>query len=41
VDLVLDEHSTTVAELETLIGKSIRFQREEQYTQELFDVVLL
>lgn len=41
VDLVLDEHSTTVAELEELIGKSIRFQREEQYTQELFDVVLL
>ena len=41
VDLVLDEHSTTVAELETLIEKSIRFQREEQYTQELFDVVLL
>jgi ribonuclease G len=41
VDLVLDEHSTTVAELEELIGKSIRFQREEQYTQELYDVVLL
>ncbi len=41
VDLVLDEHSTTVAELEEMIGKSIRFQREEQYTQELFDVVLL
>ncbi len=41
VDLVLDEHSTTVVELEELIGKSIRFQREEQYTQELFDVVLL
>jgi len=41
VDLVLDDHSTTVAELEELIGKSIRFQREEQYTQELFDVVLL
>ncbi len=41
VDRVLDEHSTIVAELEELIGKSIRFQREEQYTQELFDVVLL
>jgi ribonuclease G len=41
VDLVLDEHSTTIAELEEVIGKSIRFQREEQYTQELFDVVLL
>jgi ribonuclease G len=41
VDLILDEHSTTVAELEELVGKSIRFQREEQYTQEQFDVVLL
>ncbi len=41
VDLILDDHSTTVAELEELIGKSIRFQREEQYTQEQFDVVLL
>jgi ribonuclease G len=41
VDLVADEHSTTVAELEELIGKSIRFQREEQYNQDQFDVVLL
>ena len=41
VNRILDEHSTTVAELEEGIGKSIRFQREEQYTQEQFDVVLL
>ncbi len=41
VDLVLDEQSTTVAELEELTGKTIRFQREEQYEQEQFDVVLL
>lgn len=41
VDIILDEQSTTVAELEEVIGKSIRFQREEQYTQEQFDVVLL
>jgi ribonuclease G len=41
VDLVLDEHSTTIAELEELIGKTIRFQREELYTQEQYDVVLL
>ena len=40
-DLILDDHSTTVAELEELIDKSIRIQREEQYTQEQFDVVLL
>lgn len=38
---ILDEHSATVAELEELIGKSIRFQTEEQYSQEQFDVVLL
>jgi ribonuclease G len=41
VDHILDEQSTTVAELEEIIGKTIRFQREEQYTQEQFDVVLL
>ncbi len=41
VDLVTDEHSTTIAELEELVGKTIRFQREEQYTQEQYDVVLL
>ena len=41
VDKILDDQSTTVAELEEAIGKSIRFQREEQYTQEQFDVVLL
>lgn len=41
VDKILDEQSTTVAELEEVIGKSIRFQREEQYSQEQFDVVLL
>jgi ribonuclease G len=41
VDKILDDQSTTIAELEELIGKSIRFQREDQYTQEQFDVVLL
>ncbi len=41
VDKILDELSTTVAELEEAIGKSIRFQREDQYTREQFDVVLL
>jgi len=41
VDKILDDQSTTVAELEEAIGKSIRFQREDQYTQEQFDVVLL
>jgi ribonuclease G len=41
VDKILDDQSTIVAELEETIGKSIRFQREDQYTQEQFDVVLL
>ncbi|MGB5292392.1 MAG: ribonuclease G [Lysobacterales bacterium] len=41
VDKILDDLSTTVAELEEAIGKSIRFQREDQYTREQFDVVLL
>lgn len=41
VERILDEQSATVAELEELIGKSIRFQQEDQYSQEQFDVVLL
>jgi len=41
VDKILDDQSTIVAELEETISKSIRFQREEQYTQDQFDVVLL
>jgi ribonuclease G len=41
VNRVLDDFSATVADLEELTGKSIRFQAEEQYTQEQFDVVLL
>ena len=38
---ILDEQSGTVAELEELIEKSIRFQREDQYAQDQYDVVLL
>jgi ribonuclease G len=38
---ILDEESTAVAELEEFIGKSIRFQPEEHYAQEQYDVVLL
>ncbi len=41
VERILDEQSAMVAELEELIGKSIHFQREDQYSQEQFDVVLL
>lgn len=41
VDLLLDEESTSVAELEEFIGKPINFQVESMYTQEQYDVVLM
>jgi len=41
VDLLLDEESASVAELETFIGKPIKFQVEAQYNQELYDVILM
>ena len=39
-DLMLDEESTSVAELEEFIGRSIRFQVETSYYQEQYDIVL-
>ena len=41
VDLMIDEESAGVAELEAFIGKPIKFQTESQYSQELYDVVLM
>ncbi|BCO31561.1 axial filament protein [Thiohalobacter sp. COW1] len=41
VDLLLDEESTSLAELESFIGKPIKFQVESLYTQEQYDVVLM
>ena len=41
VGRILDEESATVAELEEFTGKTIRFQAEEHYAQEQYDVVLL
>jgi ribonuclease G len=41
VEKIREDQSATVAELEEIIGKTIRFQREDQYAQEQFDVVLL
>ena len=38
---ITDEESQAVAELEEFLGKTIRFQADEQYLQEQFDVVLL
>jgi len=40
-DLLLDEESDSLAELQEFIGVPIRFQPESLYTQEQFDVVLL
>ncbi|GBE10437.1 ribonuclease G [bacterium BMS3Abin12] len=41
VDLLLDEESTSFAELQEFIGKPVRLQVEALYTQEQFDVVLM
>lgn len=41
VDLLLDDESTSVAELEAFIGRSITFQVEPVYGQEQYDIVLL
>ncbi len=41
VDLLLDEESTSLAELEAFIGKPIKLQVESLYSQEQFDVVLI
>jgi ribonuclease G len=41
IDRLVDEESTSVAELETFIGKPIKFQVESLYTQEQYDVVLM
>lgn len=41
VDRLLDEESDNVADLETFIGKTIKFQVELLYSQENYDVVLL
>jgi len=41
VDLMLDEESASVAELEEFIARPIKFQVEMQYSQELYDVVLM
>ncbi len=41
VTRITEEESAAVVELEEFLGKSIRFQAEEQYGQEQYDVVLL
>ena len=41
VDLLLDEESSSLAELEDFIGIPIRFQVEALFTQEQYDVVIV
>lgn len=41
IDLLLDEESNHLAELEQFIGRPIRLQAEALYTQEQYDVVLI
>ncbi|MEM7292638.1 MAG: ribonuclease G [Pseudomonadota bacterium] len=41
VDMLIDEQSDALAELETFIGVPIRLQGEYMYNQEQFDVVLV
>ena len=41
VDRLLDEESTSVAELEDFIGKPIKLQVESLYSQENYDVVMM
>ncbi len=40
VDMLIDEESTSVADLEEFIGRPIKLQVESLYTQEQYDVVL-
>jgi ribonuclease G len=40
VDMVLDEESASVAQLEEFINRPIRFQVESSYGQEQYDIVL-
>lgn len=41
VEMLLDEESASLAELEEFTGKPIRLQSESMYTQDRFDVVLV
>jgi ribonuclease G len=41
IDRLVDEESTSIAELESFIGKPIKLQVESLYTQEQYDVVLM
>jgi ribonuclease G len=40
IDLLLDEESQSLADLENFIGKTIKLQVEPMYGQEQYDVIL-
>ncbi len=40
IDRLLDEDSTSVADLEVFIGREVQFQVESMYSQEQYDIVL-
>ena len=40
IDLLLDEESQSIADLEEFIGKTINLQVEPMYSQEQYDVIL-
>lgn len=41
VDIMMDQESASMAELETFIGKPVNLQIETQYSQEQYDVILM
>lgn len=41
VDRMLDEEASHLAELESVVGKPVRFQTERLYSQEQFDVIII
>ncbi|MDH5407567.1 MAG: ribonuclease G [Gammaproteobacteria bacterium] len=41
IDMLVDEESTSLAELEEFIGRPIKLQVESEYTQEQFDIVIM
>jgi ribonuclease G len=41
IDMLLDEESNSLADLESFIGRTIKLQVETLYTQEQYDVVLM
>jgi ribonuclease G len=41
VEMLLDEESSALADLESFVGVTIRFRAESEYTQEQYNVVLV